>query len=242
MMKCKFTPEEYRLLAGKEFHDVLELDPELKLLEQQKIDKTLESRVLLEVTGTGHHRIGRIRVYPLTLAKWSFLWILENPFVCGGEIYKEDLDMMLYLLSLEELEDVPENLHELPGSASGYCDASGLDPEEILLEIKNMIRVAFHPLEMLPENQNDPDENSFPDAVWLTLIGGIAARESGMTLEYCLHRMSLSAVCSLYVNFRKRECTDSAQIYRRPSADVAKKIAERISFLGEEFLKSKKFN
>ena len=45
------TPEDFRLLAGREFSELLGSDPELKRLDALKYDKGAETRVLLEVLG-----------------------------------------------------------------------------------------------------------------------------------------------------------------------------------------------
>ena len=68
----------------------------------------------------------------------------------------------------------------------------------------------------------------------MTAVAGCAARESGESLYFCMHKMSLSAVFSLWVNYRRRESTEKIS-YPVPS-EIKKKIADRVDQLGREFL------
>ena len=72
------------LLAGKEFNEILAGDHILKELEKARYNSAAEKHLLLEVLDLGDYRIGKLPVRPLTVAKWSFLWLLESPFVIGG--------------------------------------------------------------------------------------------------------------------------------------------------------------
>ena len=234
-----FTADEYRILAGKEFNLILAEDPEIKRLEGLKYDKTLESRVLMEIMGlVGGYHIGKLPCLPLTAAKWAFLWMVDSPFVIGGAAGPAEVDLILYILSEPDLRKIPCGVHEIPAVASGYAFATGLRTEDIFSEIRGIIHTAFQPLEMLPRSDGAGESERF-DGVWATHVAGLAARESGMPFDYCLHQMSLSAVCAFFVNWRKRESSDSEQIRRRPSAEIEEKISERINALSKEFLKKK---
>ena len=140
------TPEDFRLLAGREFSELLGSDPELKRLDALKYDKGAETRVLLEVLGASRCYIGELPVKPLTAARWAFLWMLDCPFVTGGTLDAAQLDATLYVMSLEDLRKMTCGLSDLPGIASGYAAATGASPEEICEGIRAMIHTAFLPL------------------------------------------------------------------------------------------------
>ena len=234
-----FTPEEYRILAGKEFNALLAEDPELRRLEGMKYDKTLEARVLMEIMGmVGSYRIGKLPCLPLTAAKWAFLWMVDSPFAIGGSAGPAEVDLVLYVLSEPDLRKIPHGVHEIPAVASGYSLATGLRTEDIFSEIRGIIHTAFQPLEMLPRSDGSGEPERF-DGVWATHVAGLAARESGMPFDYCLHQMSLSSVCAFFVNWRKREGGDSDQIRRRPSEEIESEISRRIDHLAKVFLKKK---
>ena len=38
---------------------------------------------------------------PLTVAKWAFLWLIENPLAVGGKLTEPAIDVALYVLSHE---------------------------------------------------------------------------------------------------------------------------------------------
>lgn len=234
---AKFTEEEYRRLASAEFNMLLQDDQVLKDLENSKYDKRAHSCALLEALCLGEFRIGKLPVLPLTAAKWAFLWMLGNGFVSdlsdksdGSDV---DLDVMLYILSIPDLADIDCNLHEVPAKASGYRFAPQLPREELVKEIYDMISRAFLPLAMLPVKVSSGEEAYF-DEIWLTAVAGCAARESGESLYYCMHKMSLSTVFALWVNYRRRESTEKIS-YPVPS-EIEKKIADRVDQLGREFL------
>ena len=85
---------------------------------------------------------------------------------------------------------------------------------------------------MLPRKTGE--EEAYFDEIWLTAVAGCAARESGESLYFCMHKMSLSAVFSLWVNYRRRESTE--KISYPVSAEIERQITERVDLLGREFL------
>ncbi|MBR1951170.1 MAG: hypothetical protein IKA32_01245 [Lentisphaeria bacterium] len=233
----KFTSEELRRLASAEFNLLLQNDQVLKDLENSKYDKRAHSCALLEALCLGEFRIGKLPVLPLTAAKWAFLWMLGNGFVSDSsdksDLSDTDIDVMLYILSIPDLADIDCNLHEVPVKASGYRFAPQLPRDELVKEIYDMISRAFLPLAMLPAKKTD-NEDAYFDEIWLTAVAGCAARESGESLYYCMHKMSLSTVFALWVNYRRREGTEKIS-YPVPS-EIEKKIADRVDQLGREFL------
>lgn len=230
------TAEQCRLLADEKFNQLLQNDPVLKDLENLKYEKNIHSRVLLETLGLGEFRIGNLPVLPLTAAKWAFLWILDNGFVSGAQSLSDvDLDVMLYILSVQSLHDIDCALHEIPAAASKFHFAPKLSREDLIIEINGMIQQAFLPLEMLPGNTGSKEDVHF-DEIWLTAVAGCAARESGNTLEYCMHNMSLSSVFALWINYRRREGSEARQIRYRTPMEIEQKISERFEVLAEEYL------
>ena len=232
-----FSPDELKRLAGVEFNYLLQDDPVLKELESLKYDKRGHTYALLETLGVGDFRIGKLPVLPLTAAKWAFLWILGNGFVSDksdrSDLSDTDLDIMLYVLSLQNLADIDCALHEIPAVAAGFRNIPGLPMADVIREINTMIAHSFLPLAMLSKTQSSSEEIYF-DEMWLTAVAGCAARESGESLAYCIHKMSLSTVFALFVNYRRRKSTEKIAYPVPP--EVEKQIADRIGQLGREFL------
>ena len=235
----RFSEDEYRLLSGSAFNDLLQNDAELKELESLRYDKSVHACVVLETLGLGQWFIGKLPVMPLTAAKWAFLWILGNGFASGRsdppDLSDSDIDVMLYILSVPDLSEINCALHEIPAKAANYRFAPQLQLSDVIIEINTMIQQAFLPLAMLPGRQENSEDVYF-DEIWLTCVAGCAARESGMRLDYCMHKMSLSSVFALYVNYRRREGSEAQQIKYPVSAEIEQKISERVDLLASEYL------
>ena len=232
--------EILELLAGKEFNEILAGDAVLKELEKARYNSAGEKQLLLEVLQLGDYRIGKLPIRPLTVAKWSFLWLLESPFVIGGAVGLGDLDVFLYVLSLMDLRELNCSLEKIAKRADGYALAADLEAGELIDEVKNVIKSAFLPFDMMPlKTSGDSGESGIYDGIWASFMASTAARESGMSFDYCLHRMSLSTVCSLIVNWNRRESVDGGQIRRRIPQEIEEKITARIDTLAKGYIEKK---
>ncbi|MBP5532154.1 MAG: hypothetical protein J6Y54_09040 [Lentisphaeria bacterium] len=232
------TADELRRLASPEFDALLAGDPELQRLKSLKFDKPLDIRVLFDVLGLGDWRIGKLPVLPLTAAKWAFLWALDNPLVSDGEMTEVDLDIALYVLSCPDLRKIRCGLSGIPSEADGYVRATGMNLKGVADELKSVCRAAFRPLEMLSESgESTDDEPARYDGVWLASIAGVAAREANTSVFFCMHRMSLAAVCAYFVSWRRRESSSGEKFQYRPDPAVTAAIYARLDVLEEEFLK-----
>lgn len=234
-------PDEMKLLAGAEFNRILSADPVLKELEAAKYDEGAEFLALLavlQISGIGI-RIGNLPIQEmLTPAKWALLDIFKSPFLRGGTVSTADADLFLYILAQPDLRCMALALHEIPGAASGYSAATGLSFESVCAEIKSVIHVAFLPFGMLPPCEPAEGSSHF-DAMWLTNLCGIAARESNERVSHVYWHMSLTEVCCHYVNYRRRECADGDKIRRRPDSETTARIEARVDELAKEFLREK---
>ncbi len=228
-----------RLLAGPEFNALLADDAELKRLEDLKYDRTAEGQILLETLHACTLRIGALPVMPITAAKWSLLWLLESPFIIGGEVTETDISIALYIISAPDVREIDCALHEIPVAAHGYAAATGLSAEEAACEVVNMIRTTFRPLTMLPLDVESRGEPARYDAGWLTQITSIAAKESNERSEYAIHHIPLAAICFYYVNYRRRESSNPDVIRCRPDAELERRIEARVNELADAFLQNK---
>lgn len=149
-----------------------------------------------------------------------------------SDLSDTDIDVMLYILSLPDLSEIDCALYAIPAAASKYRFAPGLPRDEVIREINGMICQAFLPLGMLPRKTGEKD--AYFDEIRLTAVAGCAAGESGETLFYCMNKMSLSTVFSLWGNYRRREGNE--KISYPVSAEIERQITERVDQLGREFL------
>lgn len=235
------TEQEGLRLATKEFSAVLAADPELRRLEGLKYDRKSEFAPLLDAIGLrSGWKIGALPVMPLTCAKWGFLWGIGNPLVAqdlpeGTVPTAADADIFLFVLSAPDLRKLEISFSGLPAAASGCTEATGLSPERVVREIHQVKQSAFHAFEMLPGSPGRGESVHY-DADWLTLLSGVAARETLTPVEEVMHEMPLSTVLYHYVQYRRREDLRGGDIRRRPNSDVQKLISKRIDELSESFL------
>ncbi len=235
------TEQQGLRLATKEFSAVLSADSELKRLEGLKYDRKSEFAPLLDAIGLrSGWKIGALPVKPLTAAKWGFLWGIGNPLVAGDlpegmAANAVDADIFLFVLAAPDLRKLGISFSGLPAAASGYAEATGLSPENVVREIHQVKQSAFHAFEMLPETSGRGEPVHY-DADWLTLLTGIVARETLTPVEEVMHEMPLSTVLYHYIQYRRREDLRGGDIKRRPSEDIQKLISKRIDELSENFL------
>lgn len=230
---------ECKALASAEFSAILAADPEILRLRDLQYDRQAEFFLLVELLRCGAQQIGRMPLFPMTLARWSLLALLENPFVAGGKFAAPaDADLFLGILAEPDLRKLDCDLSALPGRASGLTGATGLSFEEVCAEIQTVTRNAFLPLAMLPPVEAAQGETRY-DADWVVNIATVAARKANAALETVIHDMPLSVVCALYVAWRRQDCMDGDQVRRRPNEEIAGKIMDRTLRLGDEFLKRK---
>lgn len=237
----RITPEELKALnSDPEFRTAFESDPELNRLEQLKYDERAEFLLFAGILHY-HFAIGKIPIGVLTPAKWSFLYFAENAYTRrNASAGIADMDLFLYILS-HSLQNLTCALHEIPAKASGYTAASGLSPEEVHEGILRIIRGAFLPLEMLPQQPGKNDEDVRYDGEWLVRIASLAARESGCSIEYCKLTMSLGEICTIFVDHQRRNADPdyAIQIRRRSDMETSRKIMKRTRDLQIEFLSKK---
>lgn len=228
-----------QLTGDAEFRRRLSEDPELARLRRCSYDRALESRVLLEVLGVGDFRIGQLPVRPLTIARIALLWMVGSPFVLGGNCTESDLDVALYVLSQYDLRRIPVATAEIPAAAAGFRGATGLAPAAAAEEIDAMFRSACSPFSLLPPRNDRRGDEQQHDAEWASALAGIAARESGLPFDHCLHEMSMSTVAWLYINYLRRESADGERIRRRPPDEIAGQIHRRVKLIAEKYLRGK---
>ena len=237
-----FNENELRLLASKEFNQILSADEKLKELENQKYNKNYEMFILLDALNLGSFKIGDLPIRPLTLGKWCFLDMLESPYCQNGlqKISVIDIDIFLYILSLKSLQDIKVSIPEIAAEAADYHLAANLPIEELHAEIQKLKEIAFYPLGVLPPTDNDKD-CSF-NAEWLMSQALAICKICNEKLDDVIHKFPLSKFALLYVN-AYREYHPEQRLYRRIDDKLQTLISQRIDELAVEFLgKDKEIN
>ena len=234
---CPLTPDELRALANSNaFQDLVAADPELDRLESLQYRKTDEISALLETLFRPCGRIGKLSVMPLTPARWALLWSFSSPYVCGGSVRAADIELFLFLLTLDLRPGSPF-VPDLLRRAQGICRRAALHPAEIHTALLDRIRIAFLPLKLLPPPPAGSSASPVRfDAEWLNRICSAAAVRTGTPIGDVMFFMSLNQVCWQYVNML-RDRPGSCGIRRRPDSEIARRMLLRVYELGEDFLR-----
>lgn len=235
-------PAAWRRLAGSEFNARLSDDPELRRLSERSSDADRRAALLplLELLGMAALKIGRLPVRPLTVARWALLWALGSPLATGRAEELDDLalDVALFVLSRWDLRRLDLAPDEIPAAASGLRRGPGLPLPAVAEELRAMVDAAFRPLLALPAPAASGPVRF--DAAWAAETGAMAARESGMPLDYCLHVMPLSAVYNLLTARIRR--LSPGPFGRMAPADpgISAAIDRRIMEIAADFLAEKR--
>ena len=235
-----FNENELRLLASKEFNQILSADEKLGELENQKYNKNYEMFILLDTLNLGSFKIGDLPVRPLTLAKWCFLDMLGSPYCQNGMqmISITDIDIFLYILSLDSLLDIKVSITEIAAEAADYHLAANLSIEELHAEIQKLKEIAFYPLGVLPPCNDSKEEYRF-NAEWLMSQALTICRICNEKLDDIIHKFPMSKFSLMYVNAYK-QINPEQHLYRRMDDELQILISQRIDELAVEFLKKEK--
>lgn len=223
-----------RVQADRRFDAILSADPVLNALDGERYGRADEFAALAAVLG-GRFSVSSSPVeFPaLTPAVWAVLWMLESPFTRqkGASATEADADLFLFLLRCG-VDKMP-NLERLPDEADGFVYRAGINPEDAILSIRQMVHTAFRPLEMLPRRPGMSEPPSY-DADWLTWIASTVCRETNFDADRVIFRLPLAS-CYYYVIQAARRNDAKNSIRRRSSGEVCEAIYRRTVELAEAF-------
>lgn len=222
-----------RVQADRRFNAILSADPVLDALDAEKYNRSEEFAALAAVIG-GRFAVSDspVEFPPLTPAVWAVLWMLESPFTrTNGTATEADADLFLYLLHTG-IERMPD-LGELPTASAGFVRGNGMDPVDAILSIRQMVYIAFRPLEMLPARQGDTEAPCY-DADWLTRLAATVCRETNFDADHVIFSLPLSS-CYYYVIQSARRNNTKSSIQRRSDGEVCEAIHRRTMELAEKF-------
>lgn len=227
------TPEQQLFLASsEEFQARLNDDPILMELDAARIDMEAEKLILFEALGATEKICG-IDVQPITPAVWSVLWTLKSPLCTGGlNATALDAAIALWLLTHPLGDFAYDSIEE---DAAQYSKTVAADWSDIWMELISMVNLAFSPLKMLPPSGNGDSDPVF-DADWMLSVCSVAARESGVSLQFAANNYPLSMVHGLAVICARKANPGSCYQKHMPEY-VGKKTLERIDELAADFLK-----
>lgn len=196
------------------FQNRFATDPILDSIDSFKENKSDEYKGIMAVLRNTLLLEGK-KINCITPAVWSFLWVIDSPFVTNdNEPTELDVDIFLYILfngiGTGNSMEIPEKAHKY---TTEYLQWSY---EEAITLIKASIYYSFKPLQLFPTS-NSSGKVSF-DADWLTSVVARVHSVTGYTPEYILHEMSLAACCYYFAQYRRAQGDDT--IYKRTDEEI----------------------
>ena len=120
-------------------------DAVLDELDEEELDLDLCNAHLRQVF-RGEYEVEGVKVKPMTLAVWSWLWTISSPFIrqSAAAVKVEDIDRFFYYLDKGVRSD---------GDSRGYCLKKGLTPASVMKAVSSIIKDAFSPMNLLPRHR-----------------------------------------------------------------------------------------
>lgn len=220
--------EIFACMADDKFKEIMQNDEVLNELEEEKNNPQREYFELCCVLFK-RFKIAGLTCIPITPAMWCLLYCLGNKIIVGGKVEKEDIDVFIYLMH-NGLDAVDENLFN---NAELFCDKHEIDYQYALLEICDMIKLTFRPMEMFPLPSIKDEDVRF-NVDWLTKVVSMACRVCNKTSDEVMMNMSLCE-CLYYVVQYCRVNDKDNTIRRRNSDEVNEQIYKRTMQLGKKY-------
>ena len=218
-------------MLDDQFQVIIQNDEVLNDLEKQKNDKTDEFFQLMSIISKTFF-IDGVACSVITPAIWSFLYCLGNAYAKQDrEIEKIDTDVFIYLLH-NGIIKADENIIT---NASGFCASKKIDYEVAKEDLKNLIYIAFRPLEMLSDLPSSDEQQEIRfNADWLTKVVSVVAPLTNLTVNDIIYNLSLTQ-CFYYYIQQARKADVKHTIKRKNSDEINKMIYQRTMQLGQKY-------
>lgn len=198
------------LTTDDEFQKRFGTDHILNELDEQKFNRPEQLRIF-KLLLNGKITIFDVEVKGITPAMWSYLWIIDSPFVTGTkqEPSAVDIDIFMYTLmnDCEEYDPVATVTNSL-----AYCSKNGIDYNKAIEIILTSIKLAFKPLNMFPRVHSVGNHLLY-DSDWLTSTVARVNTVTGYSPEKIMKQLPLTAVCYYFAQYARINGNDG--IYKR---------------------------
>ena len=198
-MYFKTLPEHVKqgiiyLNSEELFRERFRHDSVLDELDEEKLDLDVCNSHLRQIF-KGEYEADGVKLKPMTLAVWSWLWTTSSPFVrLSDSVTIDDIDYFFYLLEHGVQEDIDVDYE-------GYCLKHGWTPEQACEMVATIVKDAFYPLKMLPGTGKVTVGKSeiIYDLAWLVSVVSAVHRTCGALQDDILHKMPMMLALHYYV-------------------------------------------
>lgn len=203
------------LTTDDEFQKRFATDPILDQLDEQKLNKT-EQLKLLQIHTTGKVTIAGETVNAITPIMWSYLWILQNPFVTDTKKGMNETDIDTFMYVLANGVDVG-NPVQLVTNSFGYCAKNVISYDTAVEIILTSIKLAFKPLCLFPKIHGNKNSLLY-DVDWLTSLIAQVHAVTNYTPQYIMNQLPMTSVCFYFAQYARINGNDA--IYKRSPEEL----------------------
>lgn len=202
------------LTVDEEFQQRFATDKVLDEIDEMKTNMADEYKCIQLVIGN-KIKINEKLFSALTPLMWSFLWVIDSPFVNYEKNVKEvDIDLFFYIL--ENGVGDGDTVRIITDSLQYTEKHFQMTYDECLNIITTIIKMSFKPLNLFPKT-NMAGRNDF-DADWLTSLITKVHAVTGYSPDYIMKEMSLTSACYYFAQYRRMN--GSENIFKRTDEEI----------------------
>lgn len=203
------------LTVDEEFQNRFATDKVLDEIDEMKTNMNDEFKCIQLVIGN-KIKINEKLFSALTPSMWSFLWVIDSPFVNYEKDVKEvDVDMFFYLL--ENGIGDGDTVRIISDSLKYTEKHLKMTYDEGLSIITSIIKISFKPLNLFPKTNTSGGRNEF-DADWLTSLITKVHQVTGYSPDHIMNEMALTSACYYFAQYRRMNGSD--QIFKRTDEEI----------------------
>lgn len=204
-----------QLPTDKEFQHRFATDKILDEIDEMKTNMADEYKSLMLVFNLPI-TVNEVKIKSITPAMWSFLWVLDSPFVNYEKNVNEvDVDLFFYILNNGIGDGDPVRL--ISESLQYTSTNLQITYDEGLKIISSMVKLSFKPLNMFPKSLSSGNKNLF-DADWLTALTTKVHSVTGYSPDYIMYEMPLTTACFYFAQYKRMN--GSEDIYKRTDEEI----------------------
>lgn len=221
----KYVEHIKALTKDQSFHEKINNDKILDELDDEMFDPAICYAELCSTIGLPINIDGR-KFKAVNLLQYVYLWCIGSPLIKSSKekVTEADLDIFFYTLN-NKIEDAVT----LSTKALGEIKRLNLDLKTAISIAYTLIDLAFQPLKMFPSSPNEGAKKCEFDTDWLTSMVAKVYSVTGLTPDYIMNNLSLTACCYYYVQWCRMQ--GAKDIEKRTPEEILKAQSERMDEL-----------
>lgn len=219
------------LVVDEVFQKRFGQDKVLDQLDQLKYNPFIQMNQF-QLTIHNNFKAYGIGFKPITLALWSFLYIIKSPLIfTEKDTTNVDIDLFFYLL---QTKDFSSPLDSLLNKSSNYCKSVlELTDKQISEVLQKLVKINFRVLNMFPSYKIEGYKPVF-NVDWLTSIATKVAQVSNYTIDKVYNQIPICEAYYLFAQYCREKGSEA--IYLRTEEEIMQEQDLRSTILVVERL------